>query len=60
MGLVSTNVLLLQVPNPVKWADTIRYLAAQGVQRFIEVGAGNVLTGLLRSIDATREVNSII
>ena len=39
-----------QVPNPVRWADSVRYLAAQGVERFIEVGAGGVLTGLLRSI----------
>jgi len=40
-----------QVPNPVRWMDSIRYLAAQGVTRFIEVGAGSVLTGLLRNID---------
>jgi [acyl-carrier-protein] S-malonyltransferase len=40
-----------QVPNPVRWMDAIRYLAAQGVGRFIEVGAGSVLTGLLRNID---------
>lgn len=40
-----------QVPNPVRWAESIRYLAAQGVQRMIEVGAGGVLTGLLRSIE---------
>ena len=31
--------------------DSIRYLRAQGVARFIEVGAGSVLTGLLRNID---------
>jgi [acyl-carrier-protein] S-malonyltransferase len=43
--------LFEQVPNPVRWADSIRYLAAQGVTRFVEVGAGGVLTGLLRSID---------
>jgi [acyl-carrier-protein] S-malonyltransferase len=35
----------------VRWADTIRYLLAQGVERFIEVGAGGVLTGLLRNIE---------
>jgi [acyl-carrier-protein] S-malonyltransferase len=40
-----------QVPNPVRWMDSIRYLAAQGVGRFVEVGAGSVLTGLLRNID---------
>ncbi len=43
--------LFQQVPNPVRWTETIRHLAAQGVERCIEVGAGGVLTGLLRSID---------
>ena len=40
-----------QVPNPVRWLETIRYLAARGVARYVEVGAGAVLTGLLRNID---------
>ena len=50
-GAEARQGLYQQVPNPVRWADSIRYLAAQGVERFIEVGAGGVLTGLLRSID---------
>jgi [acyl-carrier-protein] S-malonyltransferase len=40
-----------QVPNPVRWTETIRLLSASGVTRFIEVGAGGVLTGLIRNID---------
>ncbi|HEX6896615.1 MAG TPA: ACP S-malonyltransferase [Bryobacteraceae bacterium] len=40
-----------QVPNPVRWADSIQRLAAEGITRFIEVGAGGVLTGLLRNIN---------
>jgi [acyl-carrier-protein] S-malonyltransferase len=43
--------LYQQVPNPVRWVESMRYLAAQGVARFIEPGAGSVLTGLLRNID---------
>jgi [acyl-carrier-protein] S-malonyltransferase len=39
-----------QVPNPVRWTDTIGYLAASGVDRWFEVGAGAVLSGLLRTI----------
>lgn len=39
-----------QVPNPVRWTETIQHLVAQGVERFVEVGPGGVLTGLLRSI----------
>jgi [acyl-carrier-protein] S-malonyltransferase len=43
--------LIEQIPNTVRWEESIRFLAAQGVQRFFEVGPGGVLTGLLRSID---------
>jgi [acyl-carrier-protein] S-malonyltransferase len=43
--------LYQQVPNPVRWSDSIRLLASEGVTRFIEIGAGGVLTGLLRNID---------
>jgi len=50
-GAEARQGLYEQVPNPVRWAESIRYLAAQGVGRFVEVGAGGVLTGLLRSID---------
>jgi [acyl-carrier-protein] S-malonyltransferase len=45
--------LFEQVPNPVQWTKSVRLLAAQGVNRFVEVGAGSVLTGLCRTIDAT-------
>jgi [acyl-carrier-protein] S-malonyltransferase len=43
--------LYQQVPNPVRWTDTVRYLRDCGVKRFVEVGPGGVLTGLLRAID---------
>jgi [acyl-carrier-protein] S-malonyltransferase len=50
-GSEAREGLFQQVPNPVRWSDSIRYLAGAGVTRFIEVGAGAVLTGLLRNID---------
>ena len=39
-----------QVPNSVRWTETIRLLAASGVTRWFEVGAGSVLSGLVRTI----------
>ena len=43
--------LFEQIPNPVRWTETIRYLAAWGISRFVEVGPGAVLTNLLRNIN---------
>ena len=42
--------LFEQVPNPVRWAESVRLLGSLGVLRTIEAGAGSVLTGMLRSI----------
>ncbi|HYL38515.1 MAG TPA: ACP S-malonyltransferase [Bryobacteraceae bacterium] len=50
-GSEARESLYHQVPNPVLWADSIRQLASAGVTRFIEAGAGGVLTGLLRNIN---------
>jgi [acyl-carrier-protein] S-malonyltransferase len=50
-GAQAREGLYQQVPNPVRWVETVRYLAAHGVQRSVEVGAGGVLTGLLRGIE---------
>jgi len=44
--------LYQQVPNPVRWRETIGYLGASGVERWFEAGAGAVLSGLLRTIVA--------
>ena len=47
--------LFEQVPNPVRWEASVRRLAAEGVTRFLEIGPGRVLTGLLRNIDRNLE-----
>jgi [acyl-carrier-protein] S-malonyltransferase len=44
-----------QVTAPVRWEESVRKLAAQGVDVFVEVGPGKVLSGLLRQIDRQAE-----
>ncbi len=39
-----------QVSSPVRWLQTIEEMAGAGVEKFIEVGPGKVLTGLVRQI----------
>lgn len=51
-GAEAREGLYQQVPNSVRWSESVRYLVAQGVTRFVEVGAGAVLCGLLRNIHA--------
>jgi [acyl-carrier-protein] S-malonyltransferase len=50
-GAEAREGLYHQIPNPVRWSESIALLASRGVTRFIEVGPGAVLTGLLRNID---------
>jgi [acyl-carrier-protein] S-malonyltransferase len=50
-GAEAREGLYQQVPNPVRWTEVIQNLSSLGVSRFVEVGAGGVLTGLLRNID---------
>ena len=45
------DALTRQVSSPVKWLQSIEKLRSLGVEKFIEVGPGKVLTGLLRQID---------
>ncbi|MGA2434235.1 MAG: ACP S-malonyltransferase [Bryobacteraceae bacterium] len=50
-GAEARQGLIEQVTGAVRWHESMRVLAALGIERFIEVGAGGVLTGLLRNID---------
>jgi [acyl-carrier-protein] S-malonyltransferase len=50
-GAEAREGLYQQVPNPVRWIDSMRFLVSQGVTRAVEVGAGAVLNGLLRGLE---------
>jgi len=51
--------LIRQVTLPVRWEDSMRELIDQGVNTFVEVGPGRVLTGLLRQIDRSVHVFNV-
>ncbi|MGE5156932.1 MAG: ACP S-malonyltransferase [Gemmatimonas sp.] len=42
--------LVEQVTGTVRWRESVAYMAAHGVTRFLEIGAGKVLTGLVKRI----------
>ncbi len=47
----ATKTLLIdQVCAPVRWEDSMRYAVEQGCESFLEVGPGNLLSGMMRRI----------
>jgi len=53
------NALLRQVASPVRWVESVQKMVAMGVRRFVEVGPGNVLTGLIKRIDPSVELINV-
>ena len=52
-------MLIRQMYSPVLWEDSIRFLLDNGVNTFYELGAGTVLSGLVKRIRRTAHVRSI-
>jgi [acyl-carrier-protein] S-malonyltransferase len=52
------DFLIRQVESPVRWENILRGMAARGIDRALEVGPGQVLAGLARSIDCGITVTS--
>jgi [acyl-carrier-protein] S-malonyltransferase len=50
-GEEARSALVRQVTMPVRWEESMRLLLDEGVNTFVEVGPGRVLTGLMRQIE---------
>jgi len=53
------NALLRQVVSPVRWVESVQRMIAMGVRKFVEIGPGNVLTGLIKRIDPSVELINV-
>lgn len=53
------RLLVAQVTSPVRWEASMRWLLAQGFQRFIELGPGTVLAGFFKRIEPSAQVLSV-
>lgn len=47
-GEAARSSLVRQVSSPVRWLESVQFLASAGVETFVEVGPGKVLSGLVR------------
>ena len=53
------KLISMQINHPVRWQKTVENMIAQGAERFIEVGVGKTLTGLIKKINADVEAVNI-
>ena len=53
------SLLVDQVENRVRWRESVLYMINNGVNHFIEIGPGKVLSGLIKRIDKNVKINTI-
>ena len=53
------QLLVEQVSNTVKWTNTIKNMIADGVDTFIEIGPGKVLSGLIKKTDRSVTIMNV-
>lgn len=50
------DALVRQLYNPVRWTETVEFIAEKGITQLLEIGPGKVLTGLTKRI--SKEMNA--
>ena len=53
------DLLIKQIENRVRWRESVIYMIDKGVNQFIEIGPGKVLSNLVKRINKKTNVNSI-
>ena len=53
------KLLIDQIVSKVRWRESLLYMVENGVNEFIEIGPGKVLTGLAKRISGNINVKSI-
>ena len=53
------ELLIQQIEKPVRWRESVENMIGLGVNRFIEIGPGKVLSGLIKRIDRNVILNQV-
>ncbi len=53
------KLLVDQIESRVKWRESVIKMTSEGVNHFIEIGPGKVLSGLVKRIDKKLKINTI-
>ena len=53
------ELLINQIEKPVRWRETVNYMMDKNISKFIEIGPGKVLSGLVKRINRNAELLQI-
>ena len=53
------NLLIKQIESKVRWRESVSYMIDSGVDEFIEIGPGKVLSGLIKRINRNVKISAI-
>ena len=53
------NLLVEQIESRVRWRESVLLMISKGINEFIEIGPGKVLSGLIKRIDRNVKVSAI-
>ncbi|MDI7258938.1 MAG: ACP S-malonyltransferase [Thermodesulfobacteriota bacterium] len=52
-------LLVAQVSSPVRWEESMRRMIQEGIEQFLEIGPGKVLSGMMKRIDSKVETGNL-
>ena len=55
----SIDALIKQIASPVRWEDVVQRLAKEGVSRYVEVGPGKALSGMIKRIVSGATIQNV-
>ena len=58
-GSLLKDLLIKQIESRVRWRESVMLMINKGVNKFIEIGPGKVLSGLIKRIDKNVKVSAI-
>jgi [acyl-carrier-protein] S-malonyltransferase len=58
-GASARDALIRQIESPVRWVESVRTMIDTGVDRFVEVGPGAVIAGMVKRIDRSVAITSV-
>ena len=53
------SLLINQITSRVRWRESVNYMVEKGINKFIEIGPGKVLTGLVKKINSEIDIKNI-